>query len=84
MFPTIYEITVGYLSEEQAKLGSADLLMAIVGSALLPKLQGAIIDIGSRGVNDILIIGVSELNFSFLLPLICFSYITMYGCKVGR
>jgi FHS family L-fucose permease-like MFS transporter len=58
--------------------------MAIVGSALLPKLQGAMIDIGGRGVNDMVIIGVSEVNFSFLLPLLCFAYIAMYGSKIGQ
>tara|TARA_B100001059_G_C17565418_1_gene442281 strand:- start:298 stop:504 length:207 start_codon:yes stop_codon:yes gene_type:complete len=58
--------------------------MAFVGSALLPKLQGAIIDIGGRGVNDTLIIGVSEVNFSFLLPLLCFAYIAMYGSKIAQ
>jgi FHS family L-fucose permease-like MFS transporter len=84
MFPTIYGIALGNLNEEQSKIGSAGLVMAIVGSALLPKLQGAIIDIGGRGVNDTLIIGVSEVNFSFLLPLLCFSYIAMYGSKIGQ
>ena len=48
MFLTIYEIVLGDLNEEQAKIGSANLIMAIVGSALLPRLQGPIIDIGSR------------------------------------
>ena len=84
MFPTIYGIALGNLNEEQSKIGSAGLVMAIVGSALLPKLQGAIIDIGGRGVNDTLILGVSEVNFSFLLPLLCFSYIAMYGSKIGQ
>mgnify|MGYP005726636849 CR=1 FL=1 len=46
MFLTIYEIVLGDLNEEQAKIGSANLIMAIVGSALLPRLQGPIIDIG--------------------------------------
>ena len=84
MFPTIYGIALGNLNEEQSKIGSAGLVMAIVGSALLPKLQGAIIDIDGRGVNDTLIIGVSEVNFSFLLPFLCFSYIAMYGSKLGQ
>jgi FHS family L-fucose permease-like MFS transporter len=84
MFPTIYGIALGNLDEEQSKIGSAGLVMAIVGSALLPKLQGVIIDIGGKAVNDTLIIGVSEVNFSFLLPLLCFSYIAMYGSKIGQ
>ena len=58
--------------------------MAIVGGALLPKLQGNIIDIGGNGVSDILILGVSEVNFSFILPLFCFFYIAWYGLRISR
>ena len=53
--------------------------MAIVGGALMPKLQGFIIDFGGPGVNDIKIFEVSEVNFSFILPLISFTYIYFYG-----
>ena len=82
MFPTIYGIALENLTEEQSKIGSAGLVMAIVGSALLPKLQGIIIDAGGRGVADILILGVSEVNFSFMLPLLCFLYIAWYGLRI--
>ena len=84
MFPTIYGIALGNLTEEQSKVGSAGLVMAIVGGALLPKLQGNIIDIGGNGVSDILILGVSEVNFSFILPLLCFFYIAWYGLRISR
>ncbi|MEL0454686.1 L-fucose:H+ symporter permease [Flavobacteriaceae bacterium SZ-1-7] len=84
MFPTIYGIALGPLTEEQSKVGSAGLIMAIVGGALMPKVQGTIIDIGGSGVSDITILGVSEVNFSFFLPLLCFLYIAMYGLKVSR
>ena len=84
MFPTIYVIALGNLTEEQSKVGSAGLVMAIVGGALLPKLQGNIIDIGGNGVSDILILGVSEVNFSFILPLLCFFYIAWYGLRISR
>ena len=40
------------LTEEQSKVGSAGLVMAIVGGALMPKLQGMIIDAGGNGVAD--------------------------------
>ncbi|MCX2679766.1 L-fucose:H+ symporter permease [Galbibacter sp. EGI 63066] len=79
MFPTIYGIALGDLTEEQSKVGSAGLIMAIVGGALMPKLQGIIIDAGGTGVNDIQIVGVSEVNFSFILPLVCFVFIALYG-----
>ena len=84
MFPTIYGIALGNLTEEQSKVGSAGLVMAIVGGALLPKLQGNIIDLGGNGVSDMLILGVSEVNFSFILPFLCFIYIAWYGLRVGK
>ncbi len=84
MFPTIYGIALGDLTEEQSKVGSAGLIMAIVGGALMPKLQGIIIDVGGNGVADTTIMGVSEVNFSFILPLLCFVYIAWYGLRVYR
>ena len=84
MFPTIYGIALGDLTEEQSKVGSAGLVMAIVGGALMPKLQGMIIDAGGSGVADTKIMGVSEVNFSFILPLLCFVYIAWYGLRVHK
>lgn len=84
MFPTIYGIALGGLTEEQSKVGSAGLIMAIVGGALMPKLQGMIIDAGGNGVSDTTIAGVSEVNFSFILPLLCFVYIAWYGFSVYK
>lgn len=79
MFPTIYGIALDDLNEEESKIGSAGLVMAIVGGALLPKIQGMIIDLGGFAVNDIQILGVSEVNFSFILPSFCFIYIMIYS-----
>ena len=84
MFPTIYGIALGDLTEDQSKVGSAGLIMAIVGGALMPKLQGMIIDAGGNGVSDTVIAGVSEVNFSFILPLLCFMYIAWYGYIVSK
>ncbi|RKQ43318.1 FHS family L-fucose permease-like MFS transporter [Roseivirga pacifica] len=84
MFPTIYGISLDGLDEEVSKIGAAGLVMAIVGGALMPKWQGMIIDMGGSGVADTSIAGVSEVNFSFVLPLICFVYIGWYGRKVRR
>ncbi len=84
MFPTIYGIALNGLTEEQSKVGSAGLVMAIVGGALLPMLQGMIIDAGGNGVSDTIIAGVSEVNFSFILPLLCFVYIAWYGFKIHK
>ena len=67
------------LSEDESKIGSTGLVMAIVGGALMPKLQGMIIDIGGYTVNDVSIVGISEINLSFLLSFLCFAFITIYG-----
>ena len=84
MFPTIYGISLTGLTEEESKLGAAGLVMAIVGGALMPKLQGNIIDIGGNGVADTRLLGVAEVNFSFLLPLGCFIYIAWFGFKTFK
>ena len=84
MFPTIYGIALEGLKEEESKIGAAGLVMAIVGGALMPKIQGMVIDLGGVGVNDVHILGVSEVNFSFLLPLLCFVFICIYGYWVSK
>ena len=48
MFPTIYGIALKDMGDE-AKIGSAGLVMAIVGGALMPVLQGSILDWGGSG-----------------------------------
>jgi FHS family L-fucose permease-like MFS transporter len=84
MFPTIYGIALQDLNENVSKIGAAGLVMAIVGGALMPKLQGNIIDIGGYAVNDIKILGVSEINFSFILPLICFIIVILFGIYTSK
>ena len=84
MFPTIYGIALEGLNEEESKIGAAGLVMAIVGGALMPQFQAMIIDAGGSGVDDVQIAGVSEVNFSFILPLLCFAYIAWYGFRVFR
>ena len=71
MFPTIYGIALGGLGEE-VKLGSAGLIMAILGGSLLPPLQALIIDMK-------VIMGMPAVNISFVIPLICFIVVIIYG-----
>ena len=79
MFPTIYGIALKNMGDE-AKIGSAGLVMAIVGGALMPVLQGSILDWGGSGFADKQILGyIPEVNFSFILPLICLAVVAMYG-----
>jgi FHS family L-fucose permease-like MFS transporter len=73
MFPTIYGIALKGLGEDST-LGAAGLVMAIVGGALMPPLQGIIIDFGTVGF-------LPAVNFSFILPFICFLVIAVYGYR---
>jgi FHS family L-fucose permease-like MFS transporter len=61
MFPTIYGIALEGRGED-AKFGAAFLVMAIVGGALMPTLQGLILDLGGDGYIDVQILGVPEVN----------------------
>ena len=74
MFPTIYGIALNGLSEEDSALGAAGLVMAIVGGALMPILQGLLIDMDHIGP-------FTGVNFSFILPFICFCFIALYGYR---
>jgi len=80
MFPTIYGIALEGLGED-GKYGAAFLVMAIVGGAIMPTLQGVILDIGGTGYNDTLILGVPEVNLSFVLPLVCFVVVGIFGFR---
>lgn len=77
MFPSIYGIALREVSREDMSLGAAFLVMAIVGGALMPPLQGMIID-------EKVIGGMPAVNISFLLPLTCFIIVTAYGFYTAR
>ena len=74
MFPTIYGIALENVDRKDATLGAAFLVMAIVGGALMPPLQGLIIDQG-------FVFGHPAVNASFVLPLFCFLIIGLYGYR---
>lgn len=80
MFPTIYGIALDGLGED-GKYGAAFLVMAIVGGAIMPTLQGVILDFGGPAYDDIRILGVPEVNFSFVLPLVCFLVVAVFGFR---
>ncbi len=73
MFPTIYGIALHGIGED-AKYGAAGLIMAILGGSILPPLQALIIDQGT-------VWNMPAVNLSFILPLICFIVITIYGSR---
>ena len=81
MFSTIYGIALEGVGND-IEYGAAGLVMAIVGGALMPVLQGLILDIGGKGYTDVLILGVPEVNFSFVLPFGCFLLVAVYGYRM--
>lgn len=75
MFPTIYGIALEGLGED-AKFGAAGLIMAILGGSVLPPLQASIIDMGT-------VFGFPAVNVSFVIPLICFIVVVLYGSRTA-
>jgi FHS family L-fucose permease-like MFS transporter len=73
MFPTIYGIALQGLGDD-AKFGAAGLIMAILGGSVLPPLQASIIDQKE-------LFGMPAVNLSFVLPLLCFLVIIIYGYR---
>lgn len=76
MFPTIYGIALQGLGDD-AKFGAAGLIMAILGGSILPPLQASIIDLKT-------LLGMPAVNLSFILPLISFVVIIVYGHRSYR
>jgi FHS family L-fucose permease-like MFS transporter len=74
MFPSIYGIALENVDSKDTHLGAAFLVMAIVGGALMPPLQGWIIDQQT-------VFGHPAVNASFILPFICFLLIIGYGYR---
>ena len=70
MFPTIFALGIARLGALTSKASSL-LIMAIVGGAVMPLVQGALADhIG--------------LQASFIVPLVCYLYIIFYGLVGSR
>lgn len=67
MFPTIFALGINGLGP-LTKKGSSILVMAIVGGAILPMLMGWIAD-------------VSSMALGFIVPLLCFGYISYFGLR---
>lgn len=77
MFPTIYGIALEDVDSKDTHLGAAFLVMAIVGGALMPPLQGMIIDQHT-------IANHPAVNVSFVLPFICFIIVALYGLRAYK
>ncbi|MBR5657027.1 MAG: L-fucose:H+ symporter permease [Prevotella sp.] len=77
MFPSIYGIALENVETSDTTLGAAFLVMAILGGAVFPPMQGAIIDYGT-------IMNHPAVNVSYVLPLLCFLLIMIYGFRAYR
>jgi FHS family L-fucose permease-like MFS transporter len=66
MFPTIFALGIFGLGPDSKKKASAFIVMSITGGALMPKLMGRLGD-------------VYNMSISFLMPLVCFALIALYG-----
>jgi FHS family L-fucose permease-like MFS transporter len=76
MFPTIYGLALGGVGED-AKLGSAGLIFAIVGGVFMTRFQGQVLDLDS-------FMGTSATRGSFFLVALCFVIIAIYGFIATR
>lgn len=84
MFPTIYGIALKAMGDE-AKIGSAGLVMAIVGGSFGPVGFGQILDMGGAGLADIALWGfIPEVRLAFILPLVCLGVVATYGYLAGK
>ena len=72
MFPTIYGIALGDVHED-TEVGSAGLIMAILGGSLLPAAQAMIID------SHVTLL--PPVNLSFIVPAVCFVVVLLYGLR---
>jgi MFS transporter, FHS family, L-fucose permease len=70
MFPTIFALGIERMGPLTGKASSL-LIMAIVGGAVVPYLQGVIAD--NVGIHH-----------AFVLPLLCYAYIVFYGLSGSR
>ncbi len=75
MWSNIFTLAITGLGKDTAQ-GSSLLVMMIVGGALIPPLQGSLIDIMKGS-------GLQELGFhlSFFLPFGCYAYLVWYGFR---
>jgi FHS family L-fucose permease-like MFS transporter len=65
MFPTICALGIFGLGQ-RAKKASSFIVMAIMGGAIVPKIMGAVAD-------------RSDLSRGFIVPLLCFAFVGVYG-----
>ena len=76
MFPTIYGIALDGTGDD-AKIGSAGLVFAIVGGALMPLAMGFIMDGDGLG-------NLNAISLSFFMPFMSFIIIAIFGYRAYK
>ena len=71
MWSNIFSSAIANLGKYKAQ-GSSLLVMAIIGGALLPLLQGAVAD------------AMGGYHFSFFIPVLAYIYLIFFGIKAGK
>jgi FHS family L-fucose permease-like MFS transporter len=79
MFPTIFTLVIDRLGPLVPKASSL-LVMAIFGGAVIPFLQGHLVDAIQAGTGN----ETMGLQYAFLLPALCYAYIVWYGLRGSR
>ena len=68
MFPTIFDLAIKGLGNYTSQ-GSSLLIMACVGGAIVPLVQGLLADL------------TQNLQWSYIIPIFCYGYVFYYGAK---
>ncbi|RPE74834.1 sugar MFS transporter [Vulcaniibacterium tengchongense] len=79
MFPTIFTLAIERLGPMTEKASSL-LVMAIVGGAVIPPLQGACVDLFQVALGD----ETRALQYAFFVSALCYAYIVWYGLRGSR
>ena len=78
MWSNIFTLAIDGLGNDTSQ-GSSLLVMMIVGGALIPPLQGVVIDV--LGVQKYTALGF---HISFNLPLLCYAFLAWYGFRGSK
>jgi FHS family L-fucose permease-like MFS transporter len=76
-WPNIFSLALEGMGVYKSQVSSL-LVMAILGGAILPPLQGKIADLLIKGGNE------HGLQISYIVPLIAYAYVAFYGWKGHR
>jgi MFS transporter, FHS family, L-fucose permease len=79
MFPTIFTLVIDRLGPLVPKASSL-LVMAIFGGAVIPFLQGHLVDYIQASTGN----ETTGLQYAFVLPVLCYAYVVWYGLRGSR